>query len=76
MQTCIIAAHQSVSDGVLNGPDMYFRGDWTLRVQESNYNSLSTTPSEYELMYLEGKQTQLESRKLFLVIVLTAQYSI
>jgi len=46
-------------------PDMYFRGDWTFHVQESNYNSLSTTPSEYELMYLEGKTTQIGVSQVF-----------
>jgi outer membrane protein insertion porin family len=38
-------------------PDMYFRGDWTLRVQENTYNSLGS--SYYNTMYQEGKSTQI-----------------
>ncbi len=38
-------------------PDMYFRGDWTLRVQENTYHSLGT-PSANDY-YLEGKSTQI-----------------
>jgi outer membrane protein insertion porin family len=39
-------------------PDMYFRGDWTLNVQENTYHSLggSTTYDQY---YLEGTTTQI-----------------
>ncbi|RPI05329.1 MAG: outer membrane protein assembly factor BamA [Ignavibacteriae bacterium] len=38
-------------------PDMYFRGDWTLRVQENSYHSLGTaTPYDY---YYEGTTTQI-----------------
>jgi outer membrane protein insertion porin family len=39
-------------------PDMYFRGDWTLRVQENNYHSLGT-PTSYDYYYPEGKSTQI-----------------
>jgi len=38
-------------------PDMYFRGDWTLRVQENTYHSLGTaTAYDY---YYEGTTTQI-----------------
>ena len=38
-------------------PDMYFRGDWTLRVQENTYHSLgNSTIYDY---YLEGTTTQI-----------------
>lgn len=40
-------------------PDMYFRGDWTLRVQENNFHSLGTS-SYYSDYYVEGKTTQLD----------------
>jgi outer membrane protein insertion porin family len=39
-------------------PDMYFRGDWTLRVQENTYHSLGTS-SYYDALYPEGKSTQI-----------------
>jgi outer membrane protein insertion porin family len=39
-------------------PDMYFRGDWTLRVQENTYHSLGIS-SYYDYRYLEGKTTQI-----------------
>jgi outer membrane protein insertion porin family len=39
-------------------PDMYFRGDWTLRVQENTYRSLSGS-SSYSYLYPEGKSTQI-----------------
>jgi outer membrane protein insertion porin family len=38
-------------------PDMYFRGDWTLRVQENTYHSLGTSTA-YDY-YLEGTTTQI-----------------
>ena len=34
-------------------PDMYFRGDWTLRVQENTYHPLTSTPTSYDYYYLE-----------------------
>jgi len=39
-------------------PDMYFRGDWTLRVQENSYHSLGGS-SVYDLYYPPGKTTQV-----------------
>ena len=39
-------------------PDMYFRGDWTLRVSESTYHSLSTSTA-YDYYYNEGTTTQV-----------------
>jgi outer membrane protein insertion porin family len=38
-------------------PDMYFRGDWTLRAQENTYHSLGTS-SSYDYYYLEGTTSQ------------------
>jgi outer membrane protein insertion porin family len=40
-------------------PDMYFRGDWTFRVQENTYHPLSSTPTTYSDYYLEGTTTQI-----------------
>ena len=40
-------------------PDMYFRGDWTLRVQENTYHPISTSSTTYDYYYLEGTTTQL-----------------
>ena len=41
-------------------PDMYFRGDWTLNVQENTYNPISsTTSTAYSNYYLEGTTTQI-----------------
>ena len=40
-------------------PDMYFRGDWTLHVQETTYHPLSATSSSYSYYYNEGTTTQL-----------------
>lgn len=40
-------------------PDMYFRGDWTLRVQENTYHPLSSTPTIYDSYYLPGTTTQI-----------------
>ncbi len=38
-------------------PDMYFRGDWSLRVQENTFRSLGST--SYYYSYPEGKTTQI-----------------
>ncbi|MBN1398578.1 MAG: outer membrane protein assembly factor BamA [Bacteroidetes bacterium] len=40
-------------------PDMYFRGDWTLRVAEVTYHPLSSQYSYYSYMYPEGTMTQI-----------------
>ncbi len=40
-------------------PDMYFRGDWTLHVQETTYNPLSTTSTYYDSYYYTGTTTQI-----------------
>jgi outer membrane protein insertion porin family len=37
---------------------MYFRGDWTLRVQENTYHSIGGS-SYYDYYYPEGKTTQI-----------------
>jgi len=39
-------------------PDMYFRGDWTLRAQENTYHSLGGSTA-YSYYYDEGTTTQL-----------------
>ncbi len=39
-------------------PDMYFRGDWTLRVQENTYFPIGTSTA-YNNYYLEGTTTQI-----------------
>jgi outer membrane protein insertion porin family len=40
-------------------PDLYFRGDWTLRVQENTYHSLNSSSSYYSTYYREGTTTQI-----------------
>lgn len=39
-------------------PDMYFRGDWTIRYQKNEYHPLSGTTSYYDYYYREGVSTQ------------------
>jgi outer membrane protein insertion porin family len=40
-------------------PDMYFRGDWTLHVQETSFNQLSSSSSYYANYYTPGTTTQI-----------------
>jgi outer membrane protein insertion porin family len=40
-------------------PDMYFRGDWSLRVQQNEYYPLSSSSSYYTTYYTEGKTSQV-----------------
>jgi len=40
-------------------PDMYFRGDWTLRIAETTYHPLGSSSSYYDYYYYEGTTTQL-----------------
>ncbi|MCX7983943.1 MAG: outer membrane protein assembly factor BamA [Bacteroidetes bacterium] len=39
-------------------PDMYFRGDWTIRYQKNEYHPLYGTTSYYDYYYREGISTQ------------------
>ena len=40
-------------------PDMYFRGDWSIRVQQNVYYPLSSSSSYYSTYYTEGVTSQV-----------------
>ncbi|HVN49664.1 MAG TPA: outer membrane protein assembly factor BamA [Bacteroidota bacterium] len=46
-------------------PDMYFRGDWTLTVQQNEYHPLSTTTTDSYYYMPEGKATQIGITQVF-----------
>jgi outer membrane protein insertion porin family len=46
-------------------PDMYFRGDWSLRVAATTYHPLSSSSSYYSYYYNEGTMTQIGISQVF-----------